>query len=152
MPIDDDGSRPAALLRLPGYALAHLGKLTRAALRQAFADHGLSSSAYFVLMCLEEHDGLSQRELADLLSMDRSDLVRVIDDLEASGQVRRTPDPGDRRRHRLLITTAGSQASRRGTHLVDEATDELLSGLTPRDRATLHRLVLLALNTRRSGP
>src|SRR5262245_50919295 len=114
MATDHDAPHPAALLRLPGFALAHLGRQVRSTIRQAFIDRGLSATAHFVLVCLDDYDGLSQRELADLLAMDRSDLVKVLDELEKSGQVRRDPDPRDRRRHRLSLTAAGSTTLRHG--------------------------------------
>lgn len=147
MTSDHAAGRPAVLLRLPGFALARLGRRAHSAIRQAFADQGLSARAHFVLVCLDEYGGLSQRELADHLTMDRSDLVKVLDELETSGQVRRDPDPQDRRRHRLSLTKAGASTLRRGAHILDEATENLLAGLTPNQRATLHQLTLRALTT-----
>ncbi|MBU3061050.1 MarR family transcriptional regulator [Nocardia sp. NEAU-G5] len=145
MPTDDRARHPQPLLHLPGFALAHLGRLTRSAIRRVFTDGGMSVSAHLVLVCLDEYDGLSQRELADYLAMDRSDLGKILDALETSGAVRRGPDPNDRRRHRLSLTAEGSETVRQGTELMKLATDEILAGLTPGDRADLHRLILLAL-------
>ena len=116
------------------------------AVRGAFSRAGLSGRAHFVLVCLHEYGELSQRELADLIAMDRSDLVKLLDTLERSGQVRRAVDPGDRRRHLLSITPAGVETMRRGEDVMGEATDELLHRLTPDERATLHGLILRALD------
>jgi DNA-binding MarR family transcriptional regulator len=141
-----DTTRPPALLRLPVFALSHLGRAARGAVRGAFSRAGLSGRAHFVLVCLHEYGELSQRELADLIAMDRSDLVKLLDTLERSGQVRRAVDPGDRRRHLLSITPAGVDTMRRGEAVMGEATDDLLHRLTPDERATLHGLILRALD------
>lgn len=145
MATDDVHSRPPVLLHLPGFALSHLGRIVRAGIKDAFADEGLSARAHFVLLCLADEGELSQRELADRVAMDRSDLVKLLDELEQADQVRRSPDPRDRRRHLLSATPAGLRALKRGEHVVDRATDQVLVRLSAKERATLHRLVLRAL-------
>lgn len=134
-----------ATLRLPGFALAQLGRVTRAAIKDAFAEQGLSFRAHFVLLCLSESGELSQRELAELIAMDRSDLVKVLDGLEGSGYLRRVADRNDRRRHILSITTLGRRTLAKGVLIPETATSDVLSRLTPAQQATLHRLVLRAL-------
>jgi len=145
-------ARPAGaspLLDLPAFALVRLGRYAHAAVRAAFAEAGLSARVHFVLLCLREHGRLSQRELADQVDMDRSDLVRLLDELEEAGQVRRDADQRDRRRHVVSITPRGTRTVRRGQHLVDRATETVLSGLGPGDQAALHRLVRRALDAPR---
>jgi DNA-binding MarR family transcriptional regulator len=133
------------LLHLPGFALSHLGRITRTAIKDAFAQQGLSSRAHFVLLCLAECGGLSQRELADRIAMDKSDLVTVLDALEQYGHIRRSADPRDRRRHVLAITDTGMQTIEAGAHILDDATATVLSRLTAGQQATLHRLTMQAL-------
>jgi MarR family transcriptional regulator, lower aerobic nicotinate degradation pathway regulator len=141
-----DTTRPPALLRLPVFALSHLGRAARGAVRGAFSRAGLSGRAHFVLVCLHEYGQLSQRELADLIAMDRSDLVKLLDTLERDGQVSRAVDAADRRRHVLSITPAGTATMRRGEDVMGEATDALLHRLTADERATLHALILRAID------
>lgn len=133
-------------MQLPGFALSHLGRKMRGGMKSAFAQDGLSAQAHFVLLCLTEYSDMSQRELADLLQMDRSDLVRLLDVMEGEGTVQRRPDPTDRRRYALSITPGGVRTLERGAHLVDEATDAALARLDADERETLHRLVLRALD------
>ena len=66
--------------------------------------YGLSSAQWKVIGALATSNGLSQKELADLLSLDASSLVPVIDKLEQNQFVRRKPDPIDRRNNRIFIT------------------------------------------------
>ena len=59
---------------------------------------------YYVLATLAEYGELSQQQVCDRIEMDRSDMVRLIDDLEARGNVIRGRDPHDRRRYRLTLS------------------------------------------------
>lgn len=138
--------RPPVLMQLPGFAISHLGRKVRGAMKSAFAREGLSTQAHFVLLCLAEYGQISQRELADLLEMDRSDLVRLLDAMEGEGDIQRRPHPGDRRRYALSVTPRGMETLERGAHLVHEATDAALARLDSDERETLHRLVLRALD------
>ena len=133
------------LLHLPAFALARLGRVARSGLKNAFAREELSARAHFALLCLSEYGELSQRELADHIAMDRSDLVKLLDELERSGLVRREPDPRDRRRRVLSITPAGGRTLSAGEDIIDQATEEVLKRLSPEQRAALHQLTLQAL-------
>lgn len=73
-----------------------------------FKPLGLTAAQYNVISALAtaERD-LSQRELGDLLVVDRSNVTGLINRLERTGWVARTPDAGDRRVRRLTLTASG---------------------------------------------
>jgi DNA-binding MarR family transcriptional regulator len=78
-----------------------LGLLHRSAygmLEQRLGAEGLSLRAYSVFACLAEQDGLSQQQVCERAQVDRSDMVRLIDELERNGLVTRSRDRVDRRR------------------------------------------------------
>jgi DNA-binding MarR family transcriptional regulator len=50
---------------------------------------------------------LSQAQLSDRTGLDRSDVVRLVDDLTAQGFAERITDPDDRRRNIITVTGAG---------------------------------------------
>jgi MarR family transcriptional regulator, lower aerobic nicotinate degradation pathway regulator len=149
MPAEELPSRPPVLLRLPVFALSRLGQTARAGAKAAFDREGLSWRAHVVLLCLHEHGDLSQRDLAGLISMDPSDLVRLLDEMQRAGHLRRRPDPRDRRRYVVSITADGTDALHQGERIMDRATDEVLAPLTPDERETLNALVLRALDISR---
>lgn len=75
-----------------------------------FRPHGLTAAQFNVLNLLaakEEEAGFSQRELADALVVDRSNVTGLVDRMEAAGWVRRVDDPGDRRVYRVKLTASG---------------------------------------------
>ncbi len=76
--------------------------------RRLFRRHGLTAAQYNVLNLLAtEVGGLSQRQLGDLLVVDRSNVTGLVDRLEKAGWVRREDDPRDRRIYRVSLTPLG---------------------------------------------
>ncbi len=75
-----------------------------------FRPLGLTAAQFNVLNLLGAPDaerGLSQRELADMLVVDRSNVTGLIDRMEKAGWVKRADDPSDRRVYRVQLTSAG---------------------------------------------
>jgi DNA-binding MarR family transcriptional regulator len=93
------------------------------------------------LMTLASGDPVSQRELATLMGIDPSDLVGVVDILEAAGFVSRERDPADRRRRLLAVTADGRKAVRRLHDLMAEVDDEVMRPLDDDQRQQLHTLL-----------
>lgn len=77
------------------------------ALVEALRPLGLELRHFAVLIALNKHSTLSQRELVAELGAEKTSMVRVIDDLEAAGLVVRRPFPGDRRVHAVEMTAKG---------------------------------------------
>jgi DNA-binding MarR family transcriptional regulator len=137
--------QPEQLLRGVGYTLSQLSRMSRDVVGGPLESEGFSLRAHWVLNCLRQKGELSQQQVCDALGIDRSDMVRLVDDLEQRGLVIRTKDSRDRRKHLLSLTKDGKAASKRTTELVERATDEALAALSPIERQLLHRLTLKAL-------
>lgn len=63
-----------------------------------------------MLASLADAGPATQAPLAERLGIDRSDMVSLLDELEAQRHVRRRPDPNDRRRKIVEITVRGTTA------------------------------------------
>lgn len=85
---------------------AELGSAIDGVLADRAQDPALTLRGYWLLEAIGPAPAHSQRELCDLLGIDRSDMVRLIDVLEGAGLVERVRDTTDRRR-RLVGPTAG---------------------------------------------
>lgn len=96
---------------------------------------------YAVLAALQEFGPSSQAAIGLRLGIDRSDLVALLNRLGAAELVRRAPDPSDRRRNTVTITTAGRDHLEAMDAAVDHAQDQLLAPLDPAERATLVALL-----------
>jgi MarR family transcriptional regulator for hemolysin len=69
--------------------------------------HGASIWNWVLLREASRAEGVSQRELAALMRIEPSTLVRHLDRLEAQGYVERRIDAADRRRLLVYVTAAG---------------------------------------------
>jgi MarR family transcriptional regulator, lower aerobic nicotinate degradation pathway regulator len=145
VPGQDLPSRPWGLLRWPSYAVGLLHRTAKARVDAALGGMGLSVRNYAVLVCLDEYGELSQQQVGDRTAIDRSDLVKLIDQLEALGQVERRRDLADRRRHVLSLTAGGARALREADQILERLTSEIFANLSAAERQTLHRLTLKAL-------
>jgi len=109
----------AYLLRDLTRDLLHTGRLWRKMAREAAARHGVSEAASAPLIWIERlGENVRQNALADAIGIEGASLVRLIDELEASGLVTRQPDPTDRRANSLSLTP-------RGREIVTEVNDDI---------------------------
>lgn len=132
----ENGTRPT-LGGDAGFLLARAGGRAIRGLNRALEPFGLRSRHYTVLMAAAEHGGLSQRELGDLLGIDPSAVVALVDDLQRAGFVRRDPHPDDRRTRLVVLTDEGTEAFDRACEHAAKVDDETLAPLDASERATL---------------
>ena len=100
-------------------------------------DVGFRPPCMGVLAVVEKLQPVSQRQISDHLGLDASDVVGVLDILEAASMVERRRDPRDRRRHAVVLTDQGETAARRFAALRVKATERALADLDPDERRTL---------------
>ncbi|MGW1776074.1 MarR family winged helix-turn-helix transcriptional regulator [Streptomyces sp. NPDC002104] len=124
--------------RLLSQASAHASRLVTEELGGADAHKW----HYATLVALDEFGPASQAALSGRTTIHRSDLVAVINELAARELVERTPDPADRRRNVITLTTAGRRRLRRLEQLLAAAQEEFLSPLSPQEREQLVELLV----------
>ncbi len=123
-----------------------LTRLARAVYRRSTeAVLGMRLKQFVALDYLREHGSLAQQALAEALHLDANNLVLLLNELEAGGLAVRRRDPGDRRRHLVEITGAGRRALERAERGMESVEDEVLAGLSPRERRQLRELLRRAL-------
>lgn len=100
--------------------------------RKVFRPFGLSEAQFNVLQVLQDADDqLSQRELSDILIVDRSNITGLIDRMEKSAWVERQPAPGDRRAYRVALTAEGRRIWRQANTAYVQAIARVTVNLTP---------------------
>jgi MarR family transcriptional regulator for hemolysin len=93
-----------------GIRFSLLARRWRRALDARLAAEGLSEATWAPLVHLKEvGGGITQKDLAALLGVDGSSLVRVIDILVREGFVERRVDENDGRARRIFLTEAGEK-------------------------------------------
>jgi DNA-binding MarR family transcriptional regulator len=125
------------------YLLGRLGREARRRFTQILTLWNLNPSHYGILFLLEEIDQASQQQLAQHLTIDRANMVDLLDLLEKRGFVERTQDPVDRRRHAVKLTSSGREEIRQMRQAVDKLDqEEFFVGLDSQEQATLHALLI----------
>lgn len=94
-----------------------------------------------VLLLLGQDGPASQQELADRLAINRSMMVKVIDELERNGLALRAEDPHDRRRHAVTITAAGAERAAALVEWAHAVESAIVAPLAPSGRARLLELL-----------
>jgi MarR family transcriptional regulator, transcriptional regulator for hemolysin len=112
-------NEPAYLLRDLTRDLLLVGRLWRKMAREAAARHGVSEAASAPLIWIERlGENVRQNALAEAIGIEGASLVRLIDELQASGLVTREPDLSDRRANVVSLTP-------RGREVVTEVNDDI---------------------------
>lgn len=101
---------------------------------QVFPDRALSMSQLFALHELDHHTGLSQRQLAERLGLEKSSVSRLVADLESDGLLTRERDPDNRRLYRLKITEAGRRLHRDAAGALHERYARWTEAMSPTER------------------
>jgi DNA-binding MarR family transcriptional regulator len=124
-----------------GFLLAQLGRAMTRQYRCALSPIGLKPRETQALLRLRDDGAMSQQALGAALDIDASNLVALLNDLEAGSLITRRRDPQDRRRHVVEV-------SRRGTKLVEEVQraaaeveDEFFAALDEDERVALQGLL-----------
>ena len=145
-------ARPPEVVHTRSEVASYLGYLLRkirvlaakrsAASAVAHGGEGLGDRARLkemaVLLLLRQDGPSSQQALAHRLAINRSVMVKVVDELERNGLARRAEDPRDRRRHAVTITAAGDQRAAALVEWAYEVESAIVARLEP---AARHRLV-----------
>lgn len=139
--------RPPSLLALPSYLAARVAKGLRTEIQVVLAQRGLETPHHGVLVALDDFGVLSQQELADRLETDKSHVLRLIDQLEGRELLTRSPDPTDRRRHRIELTPGGRKLLRHVETAIERAEDDYLRALSNTERRSLITLLQQVLDS-----
>jgi DNA-binding MarR family transcriptional regulator len=126
--------------------LDHLARVGRRA-AEASTPGGLRPRHLHALGILSERGPLSQQILSEVLSLDPSNVVGLLNELEERGLITRRRDQSDRRRHIVELSTAGEEALAVAYIRLGLVEDDLLVALSAEERATLHDLLVRAVGT-----
>ncbi len=102
---------------------------------------GLKARSYAVLSLAASGLEPTQRELAEFLSLDASQIVALVDQLEKAELVERQPAPSDRRTNVIVATAAGQKVYVRARTVALETEAESLAALSADEREDLRRLL-----------
>jgi len=126
-----------------GQLLPLLEHLTRVGRRSAEAtpSGSLRPRHLIALRVIREHGPMTQHAVGVALSLDPSNVVGLLNELEERVLITRRRDPADRRRHIVELSAAGSGEVAQACANLNQVEDDLFAALTGDERATLYALL-----------
>lgn len=120
-----------------GYRMKRAMTAVLADLARTLAPFELRMITYSALAVVVDNPGVRQFQLAESLSIERSNLVLVIDELESRELIRRDKVPNDRRAYALKATIRGRRLFERATEAIRAHETRYLAGLGAEEREAL---------------
>jgi DNA-binding MarR family transcriptional regulator len=117
----------------------------------ALAPLGLSGRGYHVLRAAlgGEH---TQKDLAEMVGLDKTTMVVTVDELEREGLAERRPSPGDRRARMIVVTKAGKRKVAQADAVKEQVQADVLEALPARQRKALLDALAALVEGRLSEP
>lgn len=143
--MEPDRADPPALAGRLGYLLGRAHLEHRRIAEERLAPLGLRGKEFGALTILASEGEMSQQRLGELMGVDRTTMVAVVDALQAAGLVERERDPRDRRAYALRATPRGRRVLTEATVAAKAAEDAFLARLPVADRDELRRLLAALL-------
>ncbi|MER6948141.1 MarR family winged helix-turn-helix transcriptional regulator [Nonomuraea sp. NPDC000554] len=137
--------------------IAHLARMGRRAVDASTEPGGIRHRQVIALNLLSQRGAMSQQALGEMLGLDPSNVVGLLNELEERGLTIRRRDPADRRRHIVELSEGGETELKAAQARLTRVEGTILHALSPKERATLHELLLRAVGADRpesdeSGP
>jgi DNA-binding MarR family transcriptional regulator len=124
-----------------GALLDHLARRMRLRAESVLAPLGLRPRHLVALTVLRGRDGITQQALSVTLEMDGTNIVVLLNELEAEGLIERRRSPGDRRRHVVVLTEAGAKRLTEAECALAAVDNEVLGALDDTQREVLYNLL-----------
>lgn len=119
--------------------LLQIADLFQRDMARAFEGTGLTTARVHLLWVLQHAGPSTQQKLAQLCEVTPRNITGLVDALEKTGHVRRSPHPTDRRAVLVELTDTATATMDRMQREHAALNDTLLRAVDPADRAALER-------------
>ncbi|MGM1064548.1 MarR family winged helix-turn-helix transcriptional regulator [Saccharothrix sp. Mg75] len=130
-----------------GYLLKHATLKLTALTDAALEPLGIDSKDFGALRVLAHREPTSQLQVAQILGIDRTTMVALLDALERKGVVTRRPDPADRRRNVVELTEEGMRTYDAARVAYGKAESAFLAAISPNATDQLRRTLRTLVQT-----
>lgn len=131
--------------------LHRTGHALETELTARLAGIGLTPRARCVLSSALDAE-LTQTEIADMISIDKTTMVVTMDALESAGYAERRPSPTDRRARVVVVTESGREIVAKADDLYAEIVGSVLGSLPDGERDSLVNGLTRLMEGRLSTP
>lgn len=131
-------TKDTALRQYSGYTMKRAFNAIQADVNATLAPMGLRMVTFSALAVIADNPGLAQSKLAEVLMIERPNLVVVVDELERSDWITRDRSPTDRRAYQLRCTLAGQQLYATAKLAVQDHDARMTAGLNQEEIVALN--------------
>ena len=114
--------------------IEYTGRIHHMAFRSILQEDGLPPAQASALRFIIRFPGMSQRELADRLHIQRATVTVMLQKMERAGYVDRRPDPMDQRISRIYPTEMAVQQDEEGKRSIDGYFTDVFQGFSPEEQ------------------
>ena len=125
----------------PGFLAARYSFFAANIANRTLSEFGLRTRSYSLLELAATGDGMSQGQIGRILCLDKSHIVRLVDELVREGLVGRYKDVRDRRVAIVRATAAGRELAERSAAALSDAYLTMFGGLSEADRQDAFRVL-----------
>jgi DNA-binding MarR family transcriptional regulator len=137
----DEIREPEQFRRNVGYAIRRAQMRIYDDFFAALSDLDMTPTRFTLMLLIRENPGIRSVDLARVLGVARSGMVRLIDDLEQRELISRETDQRDRRNQSLALTGQGRRKLSRMEKTVEQHEARMTTGLSKTEREKLLELL-----------
>jgi len=126
-----------ALQRTPGFMLRLAQLKFFEGFYEEFAALGLTPATYAIFVVIRDNPGVPPSSLASLLRLRLPNLIKILNELESSGFIKRSRSKSDRRAVELMLTPKGAKVIAEGARLTEPYNQKMLAPLSEAEQRTL---------------
>ncbi len=130
-----------------GFLLYWVHRRGSRALNEALAPLGIELRHMRILGVITLAGPQTQRQLIEMLDVDKSSMVYLIDTLEELGLAKREPAAGDRRAHAISITQAGAARLSESRKAIKSVNEKRYGVLSASEQDQLRNMLWRVLET-----
>lgn len=101
----------------------------------------LSPPQFFILNRISEQKSLIQQDLADMMKMDKSSMLRQLNALQKEMLIARIPDETDKRKKNLVLTQKGGELFKKAEAIGNTFFSNLYEGVSEEDLEPFFRVL-----------
>jgi DNA-binding MarR family transcriptional regulator len=130
-----------ALQRTPGFMLRLAQLKFFEGFYEAFAALGVTPATYAIFVVIRDNPGVPPSALASLLRLRLPNLIKILNELESSGFIKRNRSKSDRRAVELMLTPKGAKLIHEGAKLTEPYNQKMLAPLSEVEQRNLLKLL-----------
>ena len=110
-------------------------------IKNKLAPHSLAPEQNLIMMVLWEQDGITQNNIAKKLGKDKTNIARMVYNLEQKGFIQRVNDEKDKRISIVYLTESGKKLANRIIPITEEFNELVCKGITNEELLEVKRII-----------